>query len=494
MSNVSELWPEEALEAIHLASLLLLERVGVRVDGAEAREALLAAGCTPGPLGRLLMPKGLVDTALGSCPPRFTIAGRGAASSLPVDSEPGPSFVHNMGGARDIVDPQTGDRRRATLRDQSQLARVMHHLTNQHALTPLVQPADVPDLLEPLYSYLVLALESDKCIAGPAISTLFQARYLTEMAVAVTGADGSDDRYPLCLAFSPVSPLILGEDVTDALMTTARSGRVVCEVLPAPALGTTGPAALSACLAQQNAEALASLVTMQTVAPGTPAYYGPRLSSSDPRTGRVVSGTPETGVASMAAVLLARRYGLACDCYGPTTDSTVADAQLGWEHAFNAYLGLRAQPRFLSGIGDVAAGVASSVEVLVLDDEILNDAFYGLRQPPFDTDALDIDAMCAGVLSDAGFLGSKHTRRYIHSDLCAPMIRFRVGLAEWAASGRRSVVDAARERAEAMLARKPVGLPDDVAEELCRLIDTAAKEIGLTEWLDPRAVIELVQA
>jgi trimethylamine:corrinoid methyltransferase-like protein len=193
-------------------------------------------------------------------------------------------------------------------------------------------------------------------------------------------------------------------------------------------------------------------------------------------------------------VLLARRYGLAGDCYGPTTDSMVADAQLGWEHAFNAYLGLRARPRFLSGIGDVAAGVASSVEVLVLDDEILNDAFYGLRQPPCDTDALDIDAMCAGVLSDAGFLGSTHTRRYIHSDLCAPMIRFRVGLAEWAASGRRSVVDAARERAEAILAKKPVGLPDDVAEELCRLIATAAKEIGLTEWLDARAVVELVLA
>ena len=52
----------------------------------------------------------------------------------------------------------------------------------------------MPDLLEPLYSYLVLAWETDKAIGGPGISHPFQALYLQEMAVAVTGAEGSDGR------------------------------------------------------------------------------------------------------------------------------------------------------------------------------------------------------------------------------------------------------------------------------------------------------------
>lgn len=490
MLSIPELWPEEGLEAIHVASLRLLERAGVRVDSQEARQLLLMAGCTSGANDRLLMPESTVEVALSACPPSYTIAARNPGADLPIDGEPGPTFVHNLGGARNIIDPLTGQGRRATLRDQIKSARVMHHLKNQHMLTPLVQPGDVPDSLEALYSYLALATETDKCIGGPGISFPYQARYLREMAIALAGADGSDGRYSLELPFSPVSPLVLGKHVGEALIESARKGDVAVKILPCPALGTTAPAALSAAVAQQNAEVLAGVVLLENAAPGTPVCYGPRLSTVDPRTGRVVSGTPETGVASIAAVLLARRYGLACDCYGPTSDSKVIDAQYGWEHAFNAYLGLLARPRFLSGVGEIQAGVATTLEGLVLDDEILNDAFYALTQRPFGAEALDIDAMVDGVLSGSGFLGTKHTRRYLRSDLCVPLISFRGGIGEWTASGRGSVVDTARERLDEFLAQEPIGLPDDIGEELCRLIDEAAREVGLSEWPDPRGVLE----
>lgn len=130
--------------------------------------------------------------------------------------------MHNLGGARDVADPRTGVGRRATLRDQLLAARVMHNLVNQHQVTSLWQPEDVPDLLEPLYSSLILACETDKAIGGPGISHPFQAQYLKEMAQAVTGADGSNGVYPIDLAFSPVSPLVLGAEVTDAMTEQAR--------------------------------------------------------------------------------------------------------------------------------------------------------------------------------------------------------------------------------------------------------------------------------
>ena len=44
-SAVAGLWPPEAIEAIRLASLALLERVGVQVDSSRAQELLVAAGC-----------------------------------------------------------------------------------------------------------------------------------------------------------------------------------------------------------------------------------------------------------------------------------------------------------------------------------------------------------------------------------------------------------------------------------------------------------------
>ena len=489
MEIVRDLWPEEAIDAMHEASLALLERVGVRVESADAREILLGAGCAAGPRDRVLMPRAVVTDAIASCMSRFTLVARDDARSIPVDGDPGPTYVHNMGGARDMIDPRTGGSRRATMADQVHLTRVMHHMVNLHSVTSLVQPDDVPHQLEPLYSYLVLAHETDKPVGGPGISHAYQADFLRRMATAVTGADGSGGRYPVDLAFSPVSPLQLGAEVTDALVATVRAGRVVVEILPCPAAGTTAPGSVSAAVATQNAEVLAGVVLVQAVAPGTPVYYGPRLSSINPRTGTVTSGPPETGVASIAAVLLARRYGLACDCYGPTSDSVVVDAQFGYEHMANALLGLAARPRFLSGPGENQGGVGGSLEALVIDDEVLNYALYALTPRPWDAAALDVDAIVEGVLSEFGFLATEHTRRYLRSDFVRPLLGYRGRLEEWMASGRTGLVDLATERAAAYVAREPVGLPDDVLRELCGLIDEAARSIGLREWPDPCRIL-----
>lgn len=491
MTSCLDLWPEAAIEAIHRASLALLARAGVRVESPAARDLFLAAGCSAAGGDRVLIPETAVDEALARRPERYTLAARDPDRSLVFDAEPAQTYVHNLGGARDVVDPRTGAGRRATVRDQVLATRLMHNLVNQHQVTSLWQPADVPDLLEPLYSYLIVAWETDKMIGGPGISYPFQARYLNEMATVVTGADGSNGTYPVDLAFSPVSPLILGGEVTEALVEHVRRGGAAVEILPCPAAATTAPGALSAALAQQNAEVLAGVVLTQIVAPGTPVYYGPRLSAVDPRSGVVVSGTPETGVASMAAVLLARRYGLACDCYGPCSDSKVVDAQFGYERMANALLGLAAQPRLLSGIGEIQAGVGSCPEVIVIDDEVLNNAFYALSPRPWDDDALDVEAMVDGVLSGRGFLGTKHTRRYIRSEFVTPLLSYRGGLGDWLAAERRGVVDLAGEKAATLVERPPVGLPDDLLAALCDQIDRAAREIGLDEWPDPRRALEV---
>ena len=483
------LWSEEAIEAIHNASLALLERGGVRVESDEARAIFFAAGCKAGVTDRVLVPAGVVEEALATLPRQFTLAARNAERSLTMDPESAQIYVHNMGGARAMIDPRTGASTLATMRDQIVLARVMHSLANQHEVCPLVMPQDVPGDLEPLYSYLVLAHETDKALGGPGISHPFQAEYVVEMAKVVTGASGDDGVYPVDIAFSPVSPLLLGAEVTDAMLETLRRGHVVVEILPCPAAATTAPGAIAAAVATQNAEALAGIVLAQIVAPGTPMYYGPRLSATDPRTGVVTSGTPETGVASVAATLLARRYGLPCDCYGPTSDSKTVDTQLGYEHALNAIIGMAARPRFLSGLGDIQAGVGSSPEVLLIDDEILNYCFYALEERPWDSDALDVDAMIEGALSGQGYLGTKHTRRYIRKDLAIPLLSYRGGLNEWIASGRSGLVDIASEKVAEIVARGPLGCPDEMLEELCRLIDSAARQIGMAEWPDPRGMI-----
>ena len=142
----------------------------MRVESAAARSLLRGAGCRPGPGGRLLIPRGVVDEALAGLRPAYVLAARDEARSLAVDSDPGAIFVHNMGGAADVSDALTGVTRRATIADQGDFTRVMHQLVNQHTVCSLLQPQDVPGELEPLYSYLMVAFETDKYVGGPGIS------------------------------------------------------------------------------------------------------------------------------------------------------------------------------------------------------------------------------------------------------------------------------------------------------------------------------------
>ncbi len=188
-------------------------------------------------------------------------------------------------------------------------------------------------------------------------------------------------------------------------------------------------------------------------------------------------------------MLLARRYGMACDCYGPTTDSRTADAQFGSEHALNALLGMLARPRFLSGVGDVQAGASSSLEALVIDDEILGDAFYALTPRPWDGEALDVAAIVDGVLAGKGFLATRHTRRFLRSEFVMPRLRPRGGGGPGRPGGQ-GLAGIARQRVAELLAREPVGLPADTMAAMCDQIDACAREIGLSEWPDPRRLLE----
>ena len=286
------------------------------------------------------------------------------------------------------------------------------------------------------------------------------------------------------MSFSPVSPLQLPAEVCDGLIEAAGHD-VVVEVLPCPMAGTTAPASLAGGLAQQHAEVLAGVVLAQVARPGTPCVAGVRLGPTHPRSGEFLGGAPEGSLASLGATQLARRDGLACDCYGPTSGSPVLELQTGLDEALTLALSALARPRFLSGCGTMQ-GTASCLEALVVHDQLFAALFNGLTPRPFDDDALAVEAVAEAVLDGKGFLGLKHTRRYLRSEVEQPLLGFRGGIDEWLATGRSSLVDEARARVAELVAGEPLGLPDDVLGELCDLIDAAARARGFDVWPDPR--------
>ena len=213
--------------------------------------------------------------------------------------------------------------------------------------------------------------------------------------------------YPIDLAFSPVSPLILGGDVSDALSPAGpprRRGRGDPAVSgrrhhgPRLAVGGARPAARrGAGRRRAHAGGGARDAGLLRAAPQ-------RRGSAQRRRGQRHAGDRRRLRRGRAPRPPLRPC---LDRYGPCSDSKVVDAQFGYERSINALLGLAPKPRLLSGIGEIQAGVASRLEVLVIDDEVLNNVRYALAPRPWDADALDVEAMVDGVLSGRGFLGRR---------------------------------------------------------------------------------------
>ena len=116
---------------------------------------------------------------------------------------------------------------------------------------------------------------------------------------------------------------------------------------------------------------------------------------------------------SAATVQLGHRYGLPVNVYGFTTNTNDLSFQNGFERAVNAVLPALAGADELSGIGEMAAGMAGSFAQMVLDDEIaagVRRLRQGLR---VDEDSLAVGLIAAVMDGPRNFLSERHTVRYL---------------------------------------------------------------------------------
>ncbi len=198
------------------------------------------------------------------------------------------------------------------------------------------------------------------------------------------------------------------------MLETARLG-IPFGPLPCPTAGTTAPLSIAGALAQQNAEVVASIVLAQLANPGLPVMYCGRLAMMEPRTAISVWGGVELGLASAGTVQIAHHYNLPVNVYGFSTNAHTLDLQSGYERALNAVVPALAGADELSGIGEMAAGVASSFAQMVIDDEIAASVRRLRRGFSADDDALGVEVVASVMDGSRNYLVEDHTLRYLRS-------------------------------------------------------------------------------
>jgi trimethylamine--corrinoid protein Co-methyltransferase len=459
----------QEVEAIHQATLRILGEVGVVLAQTEARDLLASSGASVRG-DRVLLPPDLVEWATAQCPHQVSMRGRGGQAIILGD---GTLHWHNVGGARDVYEPRTDQRRPAILQDVRDSARLLDALDNATAITPFFTPQDVPGPLMSLAMYRHTLPHTTKPVGGPGVQTAAEVWLAVRMAEVI-----GPPAEVLTLSVSPISPLIFSDGLVGAILEIARLG-IPFGPLPCPTAGATAPMSLAGALAQQNAEVLASVVLAQLGKPGLPILYCGRLAMMEPRTGISVWGGVELGLVSAATVQVGHRYGLPVNVYGFSTNAHTLEIQSGYERALNAAIPALAGADELSGIGEMEAGVMGSYAQMVCDDEIAASVRRLRRGFAVDKDALAVEVIASAMDGSRNFLTELHTVRYLRAgEVLITSLAERRDWDAWDQAGREGMAERAQMKAERLLAEHQVPPLSSAQErELDGIMQQAEREL-----------------
>lgn len=460
---------DQEIEAIHNATLRILSEVGLVLDHAIICDKLADSGATFNE-DRVQIPPDLVEESIRTCTKQVRIRGRDGSYITLGD---GSLHWHNLGGARDIYNPLSGEIRRATVADVEQTTRLLDALDQATTITPYCTPTDVPAELMSLAMYRYALPHTTKPLQGPGVQTAREVHYAIQMADVIGPA-----KEVLSLSVSPVSPLTFPNDLVEAMVAIAEA-EIPFGPLPCPTAGTTAPMSIAGALTQQNAEVLASIVIAQIVNPGLPIIYCGRLAMMEPTTGGSVWGGIELGMASAATVQIAHRYGLPVNVYGLSTNAHTLDIQSGYERALNAILPALAGADELSGIGEMAAGVTGSLAQLVVDNSIAGSIRRAVKGFEVNPDSLAVDVIHEVMEGERNFLTQLHTVNYLRAgEIYLDKLAEKRTYQEWLSAGKPDLAEKAHAKAEEILKEHSIPPLDEYQnKELDKIILKAEDEL-----------------
>jgi len=401
---------DDQVETIHEASLKILEKTGVRIDSEDAAKRLIKNGASRHATRKsvLTFPRSMTEDAIKKLPRYSKSYARDPKNDMVFDGET--TYAHCEGGNPSTYDLETGRSRMSTYKDLTEFARIMDALENCHSCGNVVVATDVHPNLIVLKTMEALIKSTSKCVSSYALK-IEEVDALYRMWCAVAGGEEELRKRPMCSLYgSPSSPLTYDEHVCDVMLKAMDYG-IPVDLVPCPICGGTAPLTLAGGLAQQNAETLAGLMLLQTVDVKAAPMYSGRLSMMDPRTGRSVWGNPEMALASAATVQIAHKYHMVADVYGVTTDAHDWDIQPGLERMLAALVPAMAGADDLSGMGGLWDN-SSSLEMLVIDNEIYADVFRAIKGVSVDSDRLALDIIDK-VGPMGNFLAQAHTMKYL---------------------------------------------------------------------------------
>ena len=457
---------DEQIQEIHNTSLDILSRTGIVMKNEAGRQLLLEAGAWESG-ERIKIPPLLVMDAIASAPSRIPMHNRLGELTMPLEA--GKVFFGSGSDCIFTMDVETGQRRKATAEDVQRIAHLCDGLEQIDFVMSMGNPSDVPAMGVYLHSFIGM-------IRGSVKPNVYTANDRADMediyriACAVAGGEDELREKPFLLHYSePISPLLYNDESVDKLLFCAEKG-IPVTYPPSPNTGGGGPITLAGALALGNAECLAGLVLSQLVRPGTSFLYGMNTAALDMKSAIVSYGAPEWAMGMPAWTDIGRWYDLPVWGAAGATDSKVVDAQAGIEATVSVMTAFLTRCNLVHDVGYIEYGTTSSMEMLVVADEIIREVRYIMGGVEVSERTLAREAIHR-ARPGGGFLADDHTLDNWRWAQWRPELIDRMRYDNWVEKGRQDMTTRANERAREILAEHEVPpLPEAAAEVIVEVL------------------------
>lgn len=418
----------EDVTRIHQATLEVIEQVGVRFPSHKALEIWQAHGARIDHDTQIIRaPAQLIEDALKTCPPAYTLAARDPAQDLPLDGNH--VYLGTDGCGVEVIDLRSGERRRSCLQDIAEIARIADNLPEIAFHWTAVSAQDRPPETRSLHELSAIWNNSTKHVQTESVYSNAEAAAAVEMAAMISGGSAELRKRPvLSIMQCTASPLGQDGGSLDAALIAAQAGLPVGFMTMASA-ASTAPATCAGTLVVGNAEVISALALIQLAHPGAPVFYAAAQTAMDLRTGGYTGGAPEDYLFGAASNVLADFYNVPISMGAFATGAKIPDWQAGIDNSLSSLMASLVMSDMLLGAGLLHGSRIWSYEQLLMDCEIFRIVHKMMQGIHIDEDTLGLEAI-RSIQPGGNFLAHKHTKQHMR-DLWLPRLFDRRAYTEW---------------------------------------------------------------
>lgn len=461
---------------IHKASLAILERTGVVIPHREMLSRFADSGAAVDfAAERVRIPSALVEKSIAQAGKKFTMYGRDRSKTA--EFGVGRQNFNSIAGEALWLEEVGGQRRYATMADVATASRFADALTGIDMAGAMSDPHEVPASYRCVEVMATMLKNTTKPIHFW-FHDRPSARFLVDMSIALRGSEQEAMEFPVTYPFlEPISPLRFPSNGVDQLFETARLNLPV-PIGPMAQMGLSAPATVAGTMAQENAEILAGICITQLIRPGMPVMYGGICHAFDMRTTQMIFAGPEQAIFGVAMTQMGKSYGLPVYVNVGLTDSKRPDAQAGIECAATLISAASAGADILGHMGICGVDQATSLDMLVMQDELIGYMHSALREIDFSDEAFGLDTIDE-VGPGGTFIATDHTADHFRKELHFPKLLDRQFYQAWLESGATSMEDRCRERKQEILkSYQPEPMEPSLERELDGIVEGAKRELG----------------